>query len=66
MQTKGFAYNLPGSVAGAGLACISAVKPSLLDAVHGGGFGGSCGGAVNPYILNQDISKWHFSAHGGV
>ena len=24
------------------------------------------GEALNPYILNQDISKWHFSAHGGV
>ena len=24
------------------------------------------GGALNPYILNQDISKWHFSAHGAV
>ena len=24
------------------------------------------GGALNPYILNQDISKWHFSLHGGV
>ena len=26
----------------------------------------SCGGALNPYILNQDISKRHFSAHGAV
>ena len=24
----------------------------------------SFGGALNPYILNQDIPKWHFSAHG--
>ena len=24
------------------------------------------GGAQNPYLSNQDISKWHFSAHGGV
>ena len=24
------------------------------------------GGALNPYILNQDISPWHFSAHGAV
>ena len=24
------------------------------------------GGALNPYILNQDISKWHCSAHGAV
>ena len=22
--------------------------------------------ALNPYILNQDISKWHISAHGAV
>ena len=25
-----------------------------------------CGGALNHYILNQDISKWHFSVHGAV
>ena len=24
------------------------------------------GGALNPYILNQNISKWHFSSHGAV
>ena len=24
------------------------------------------GGALKPYILNQDISKWHFSAHSAV
>ena len=24
------------------------------------------GGALNPYILNQDIAKWHSSAHGAV
>ena len=24
------------------------------------------GGALDPYILNQDISKWHFSPHGAV
>ena len=24
------------------------------------------GGALNPYILNQHISKWHFSARGAV
>ena len=24
------------------------------------------GGALNPYISNQDISKWPFSPHGAV
>ena len=24
------------------------------------------GGAPSPYILNQDISKWHFSARGAI
>ena len=23
-------------------------------------------GSPNPYISNQDISEWHFSAHGAV
>ena len=27
---------------------------------------GDHGEALNPYILKQDISKWHFSTHGGV
>ena len=26
----------------------------------------SAAGALNQYILNQDISKWRFSPHGGV
>ena len=27
---------------------------------------GFSGGALNPYILNQDISKWQFSTDGAV
>ena len=47
-----FSYFLPGRSCGGNLA------GTLQDLLSGG--------ALDHYILNEDISKWHFSAHGAV